>query len=149
VLNSKTVKTHQPIGVVTGANSGIGKEIALGLAQSGVHVVMVCRDINRGEAALQDIKTATQSNSIDLLIADLSSQSDIRRLAQTIHDNYSSLDLLINNAGFFLPQRAESVDGIEMTLVSQSLRPIQMVVEYYLERQTNQVESNAYGCFAG
>ena len=110
---------------------------------------MVCRDINRGEAALQDIKTAKQSNSIDLLIADLSSQSDIRRLAQTIHDNYSSLDLLINNAGFFLPQRAESVDGIEMTLVSQSLRPIQMVVEYYLERQTNQVESNAYGCFAG
>lgn len=113
----------QPIALVTGANSGIGKEIAQGLARAGVHVIMVCRDLERGEAALQAIKAESQSTSVDLLIADLSSQADIHSLSKKIHRHYPALHLLINNAGLVLPQKKWSVDGIEMTLATNHLGP--------------------------
>lgn len=113
----------QKIALVTGANSGLGKEIALGLAQSGAHVIMVCRHLERGQAALDDIKAASSSKSIDLLIADLSSQADVRALAKIIDERYSRLDVLVNNAGLVLTQKTPSVDGIEMTLATNYLGP--------------------------
>jgi len=60
--------------LITGANSGIGKATALGLAKLDAHVVMLCRDKSRGEKALSDIITESGNESIDLLVADLSSQ---------------------------------------------------------------------------
>lgn len=113
----------QKICLVTGANSGIGKEITIGLARAGLHVIMVCRDLKRGEAALLEIKKATGANSIDLLIADLSSQNEIHKLADTINKNYPHLDILINNAALVLPKKIFSVDGIEMTLATNHLAP--------------------------
>ena len=114
---------NQKICLVTGANSGIGKEVALGLAHSGAHVIMVCRDLKRGQSALEEIKRTSGSKSIDLLIADLSSQAEIRSLAKSIYDRYSRLDVLINNAGLVLSKRMLSVDGIEMTLATNHLGP--------------------------
>jgi NAD(P)-dependent dehydrogenase (short-subunit alcohol dehydrogenase family) len=109
--------------LITGANSGIGKEVALELTKLDHHVILVCRDANRGKAALDEIKAKTASNSIDLLIADLSSQAEIRSLANTVRERYSVLHGLINNAGVVMTERVNSVDGIEMTLATNHLGP--------------------------
>ena len=70
--------------IVTGANSGIGKATALGLAQMGAKVVMVCRDKVKGEEAHNEIKEKSANDAIDLLLADLTSQDSIRQLAENI-----------------------------------------------------------------
>jgi NAD(P)-dependent dehydrogenase (short-subunit alcohol dehydrogenase family) len=113
----------QKICLVTGANGGIGKEIALGLAVAGAHVIMVCRNEAKGRAALEAIEAMSGSSAIDLLIADLSSQADIRALAKKIHAQYTHLDVLINNAGLVLPKKTFSIDNIEMTLATNHLAP--------------------------
>lgn len=109
--------------LITGANSGIGKATALGLAQMGATVVMVCRDRARGEEAQREIKTKSGNDAVDLLIADLSSQQSIRQLADTIRQRYPHLHVLINNAGAGFTQRQESVDGVEMTFAVNYLAP--------------------------
>lgn len=117
-------KNGQKICLVTGANSGIGKEIAIGLAKSGAHVIIVCRSLHKGQAALEEIKAAADSTSVDLLIADLSSQTEIRSLAKTICERYPALHVLVNNAGVVLAKKMLSVDGIEMTLATNCLGPL-------------------------
>jgi NAD(P)-dependent dehydrogenase (short-subunit alcohol dehydrogenase family) len=109
--------------LVTGASSGIGKEIALGLARLGAEVILVCRNANKGEAALDEIKALSGSNKIHLFISDLSSQADIRSLASSIYSRFSALHVLINNAGVVLTEKKYSVDGIEMTLATNHLAP--------------------------
>lgn len=107
--------------VITGANSGIGKETALALALSGAHVILVCRNPQKGEAALREIGRETGSSELDLLIADLSSLESVRALASRIQRNYPRLDLLINNAGAAVRERTLSSNGIEMTLAGNYL----------------------------
>ena len=107
--------------VITGANSGIGKQTALALARRGAHVILVCRNRQRGEAALGEIQRETGSSKLDLLIADLSSLESVRALASGIQRNYPRLDVLINNAGAAVPERTLSSDGIEMTLAGNYL----------------------------
>ena len=109
------------IAIVTGANAGIGKITARELARMGAHVVMVARNRQRGETALAEIKAATGSNQIDLLLADLSSQTSIRQLATDFQARYNRLDVLINNAGAFFMKRQESIDGLEMTFALNHL----------------------------
>jgi retinol dehydrogenase 14 len=107
--------------VVTGANSGIGKETALGLARMGANVVLVCRNQQKGEAALADIRRESGSSQLDLLIADMSSQASVRALAEQIRRKYPRLDVLINNAGGAVRLRMLSGDGIEMTVAGNHL----------------------------
>src|SRR5580704_10003617 len=107
--------------IVTGANSGIGKETALGLAQMGARVVMVCRNAEKGEAALEEICRDVGSSQVDLLIADMSSQASVRALAEQIQREYPRLDVLVNNAGGAAPEHTLSADGIEMTLATNHL----------------------------
>src|ERR1039458_2527449 len=109
--------------IVTGTNSGIGKETALGLAQMGARVVMVCRNAKKGKAALEDIRRESGSSQVDLLIADMSSQASVRALAEQIQRKYPRLDVLVNNAGGAAPAVALSADGIEMTLATNHLGP--------------------------
>lgn len=109
--------------LITGANSGIGKEIALGLAQQGAHLILVCRNVSKAQLVVNEIKEKTGSEKIDLLIVDLSSQAEIRSLANTILNRYSRLDVLINNAGLVLLNKKHSVDNIEMTLATNHLGP--------------------------
>jgi NAD(P)-dependent dehydrogenase (short-subunit alcohol dehydrogenase family) len=99
--------------LVTGANSGIGKATALGLAKIGATVVMVCRDAAKGRAALAEIKQKSGNNSLDLLVADLSSQEAIRRLASEYKSKYHQLHVLVNNAGVYYTKRHVTVDGLE------------------------------------
>jgi NAD(P)-dependent dehydrogenase (short-subunit alcohol dehydrogenase family) len=107
--------------LVTGANRGIGKEVALGLAKQGTQVVMVCRNAEQGKAAQQDIQRLAHNEQVDLLLADLSSQVSVRQLAETVQSRYAHLHVLINNAGLALTERMVSVDGLEMTLAVNHL----------------------------
>lgn len=107
--------------IVTGANSGIGKETALALAKKGANVVMVCRSPERGRAAQLDIIAESGNHNVDLLIADLSSQQSIRDLADEFRAKYDRLDVLVNNAGGMFSQRHLTVDGLEYTFALNHL----------------------------
>lgn len=109
--------------VVTGANSGIGQEIARGLAAAGSRVLMVVRDRERGEAARDVIISSTGNPEVELMVYDLSSQRLIRELAATIRDGQDRLDVLVNNAGLTLGQRILTEDGIETTFAVNHLAP--------------------------
>ena len=107
--------------MVTGATSGIGKVTARALAQRGAVVVVVGRSEARSQATVNQIRQQTANPSVDFVLADLSSQQDIRRLAMEFENRYSRLDVLVNNAGAIMLSRRESVDGIEMTLALNHL----------------------------
>jgi NAD(P)-dependent dehydrogenase (short-subunit alcohol dehydrogenase family) len=107
--------------LVTGANSGLGKATALGLARMGAHVVMICRNQARGQQAQQEIKQRTGNADVDLLLADLSSQQSIRQLAGDFTQRYGRLHVLVNNVGSVFLRRRLSVDGIEMTFALNHL----------------------------
>jgi retinol dehydrogenase 12 len=109
--------------VVTGANSGIGKETALGLARMGARVVLVCRNEEKGEQALADIRRDSGSSQLDLLIADMSSFESVRALAARLLQQYPRIDVLINNAGTTIRHRTLSADGVEMTVAGNYLGP--------------------------
>lgn len=109
--------------VVTGANSGIGRITALGLAKKGATVVMVCRNRERGEEALNKTKEETGNDSVHLLVADLSSQSSIFELAGDFKTQYPGLHVLINNAAIAPPRRMTTEDGLEMQFAVNYLAP--------------------------
>lgn len=109
--------------VVTGSNSGIGKETALRLAQLGAHIIMLCRDKSRGEEAQFEIINESGNKSIDLMLADLSSQQSIRQFVSEYQKKYDKLNVLINNAGVNLSKRYETVDGIERVFAINTLAP--------------------------
>ncbi|HEY8086950.1 MAG TPA: SDR family NAD(P)-dependent oxidoreductase, partial [Polyangiaceae bacterium] len=107
--------------LVTGANQGIGKAAALALARQGARVVMVARNPDKGRAALADVEAASGSREVELIVADLSSQSEIRRAAEEYRSRHQRLDVLINNAGVFVPERHVTVDGLEETFAVNHL----------------------------
>ena len=104
---------HGKTCIVTGASAGIGQAIAQGLAARGAHVVLVCRSRARAEATQHAIRTATGNAAIDIALADLASQADIRRLAQELLQRYPRIHALINNAGVVNTARTVTVDGLE------------------------------------
>jgi NAD(P)-dependent dehydrogenase (short-subunit alcohol dehydrogenase family) len=107
--------------LITGATSGIGKATAMGLATMGASVVMVGRDRDRGEAALAAIKEKSANASVDLFLADLSSQEEVSRLADQFKEAYPRLDVLINNAGLFHSKRITTSDELETTFAVNHL----------------------------
>jgi retinol dehydrogenase 14 len=122
---SDTTATMTMIGkrvLVTGANSGIGLWTARGLAKQGAELVLICRDAARGAAVyneLADVALAPPS----LLLADLSSQDAVRRLAAEVHAAFDRIDVLVNNAGSVFSRREFTVDGIEKTFAVNHLAP--------------------------
>jgi NAD(P)-dependent dehydrogenase (short-subunit alcohol dehydrogenase family) len=110
--------------VVTGGNSGIGLETAAALAQMGARVVITARSAERGEAAVRHIGGRIGgSDAVELVLFDLADLSSVRAGAAEILQRCPRLDVLINNAGLILTQRAESVDGYEATLATNHLGP--------------------------
>lgn len=101
--------------IVTGANSGIGLETARALAVKGADVIMASRNLEKGQAALQNIQANLPGASIELMQLDLADLSSIRRFVEEFHSRYDQLHLLINNAGVMqVPEHRKTADGFEM-----------------------------------
>jgi NAD(P)-dependent dehydrogenase (short-subunit alcohol dehydrogenase family) len=110
--------------LITGANSGIGRSTALGLAKMGASLVLVCRNENRAREAIDEIVKRTGNNSIELIVADLLVQSEVRKTAnEFLSKKHAKLDVLINNAGSNFPSYQETEDGIEKTMALNYFAP--------------------------
>jgi NAD(P)-dependent dehydrogenase (short-subunit alcohol dehydrogenase family) len=107
--------------LITGGTNGIGKSTAQSLAQMGATVVIVGRNTQKTAQVVEEIRSATGNDTVDSLLADLSSQQDVRRLADEFKSKYSHLHVLLNNAGAVFMQRQLSVDSIEMTFAVNHL----------------------------
>jgi NAD(P)-dependent dehydrogenase (short-subunit alcohol dehydrogenase family) len=107
--------------LVTGATDGVGKVTARALAEQGAHVLLVGRDPDKTEQTTRQIREQTGSASVQSFLADLSSQKQVRRLAEEVLSRHERLDVLVNNAGALFLTRQESQDGIEMTLALNHL----------------------------
>ncbi len=107
--------------LITGGTNGIGKSTAQGLARLGATVVIVGRNEEKTAQVVKEIQSATGNNNIDSLLADLSSQQEIRRLAAEFKSKYSQLHVLINNAGGMFQKRLVTVDGYEMNFAFNHL----------------------------
>jgi NAD(P)-dependent dehydrogenase (short-subunit alcohol dehydrogenase family) len=116
--------------LVTGANSGIGKAAAVGLAKAGFDVTLVVRNPERGEAARKEVVAAAPSAAVELLQIDLASQRSIREGAAKWLASHERLDVLVNSAGVFLKDRAETADGVEKTMATNYLAYFLMAHEF-------------------
>ncbi len=116
-----TDQVVDPVCLVTGATSGIGKATAQALTAKGATTVLVARDAARGEATVGEIRRTTGSYQVEVLVADLSSQASIRELAEAFRRDHDRLDVLVNCAGAFFPRRRVTVDGLEMTFALNHL----------------------------
>jgi NAD(P)-dependent dehydrogenase (short-subunit alcohol dehydrogenase family) len=101
----------------------VGLETARQLAGQGGEIVMIVRDQARGEHARSQIAEAATGKPPVLLLADLSVQADIRRVAHQARDRYGHVDILINNAGAAFSRREQSTDGLELTWATNHLAP--------------------------
>ncbi len=109
-----------PLAVVTGANTGVGKETTRELARAGWTVVMVCRSEARGRGAMEEILGECPGEDLRLELCDLSSLDEVRDLAARLA-LLPRLDALVNNAGLFRRHREATADGFEMTMAVNHL----------------------------
>jgi retinol dehydrogenase 14 len=121
--------------LITGGTAGIGKATALGLATMGAHVAITGRDPARTEAAAGEIHAAG-GGQVDAFVADLSSQSEVRRLAGEVLQRLSRIDVLVNNAGGYWNTRHITVDGLEHTFALNHLAPF-LLTHLLLDRLTH------------
>jgi retinol dehydrogenase 14 len=128
VLEQRTERTRstRPMAgrtvLVTGGTSGIGRATAVGLAVMGAHVAITGRDRGRTEGAAREIRAAG-GGQVDLFVADLSSQSEVRRLAAEVLRSMSGIDVLVNNVGGYWNARHVTADGLEHTFALNHLAP--------------------------
>lgn len=101
--------------IVTGANAGIGKATVKQLVELGIYVVMVVRNEEKGKQALEEIKTATGKDSMELMICDFASQESIRTFTSEFKKKYKKLHILINNHGLMTNKKRLTDDGFEST----------------------------------
>jgi NAD(P)-dependent dehydrogenase (short-subunit alcohol dehydrogenase family) len=104
---------HGRLMLITGANSGIGLEAARLLAQRGAHVVLACRNVERGEHALRRIAGYAPDAQLELLHLDVSDLASVRRAVDVFRERHDHLDVLVNNAGV-MGAPGRTADGFEL-----------------------------------
>ncbi|XP_017040210.1 retinol dehydrogenase 14 isoform X1 [Drosophila ficusphila] len=110
--------------IITGANSGIGKETAKDLAGRGARVIMACRNLETANAVKDEIVKETNNNKILVKKLDLGSQKSVREFAADIVKTEPKIDVLIHNAGMALAFRGQtSEDGVELTMATNHYGP--------------------------
>ncbi|XP_075936925.1 retinol dehydrogenase 12, like isoform X1 [Anarhichas minor] len=102
--------------IITGANAGIGKETAIDLAKRGAKVIMACRDMERGQAAVKEVVEISGSEHVVCMKLDLADSKSIREFAEAINTGEPKLNLLINNAGVMVCPYGKTADGFEMQI---------------------------------
>lgn len=102
------------VAIVTGANTGIGYETARGLALKGAHVILACRNPEKGQAAAARIRAEKPAGPVVVETLDLSDLDSVKRFAQGFLGAYERLDLLINNAGVMIPPFSRTKQGFEL-----------------------------------
>lgn len=123
----------QRVAIVTGASSGIGLYTALGLARSGIRVIMTGRDRGRTETARRFVSEHSISGRVEIALGDFSRLAEVRRLADEILSSCDRVDVLVNNAGLFSPKYRLSADGFELTFAVDHLAPF-VLTNLLLER---------------
>jgi retinol dehydrogenase-12 len=108
-----TKSSNQLIALITGGTDGVGKVTAIELARKGFTVVLAARNAEKAEAVVREIAAATGNTSVNFIAADLASLAQVRKLAEIFQRRHGKLDVLLNNAGVFLPARTETEDGYE------------------------------------
>ncbi|MGD0589093.1 MAG: SDR family oxidoreductase [Thermoplasmata archaeon] len=112
------------VAVITGATSGIGREVALGLARLGATTVVVGRGNGRATRVASEIAAATGNPHVESLrVDDLALMADTRELAAALIERYPALDILVNNAGAYFRQREMTTEGFERTFALNVLSP--------------------------
>jgi len=109
--------------LITGGTGGIGRAAAIGLASMGARVGITGRDRPRAEAAAAAIVGESGNPAVDVFVADMSSQTEVRRLADEVLAAYPRLDVLLNNVGGFWAHRHATADGLEHTFALNHLAP--------------------------
>jgi len=112
-----------PIILVTGSTDGIGKATALRLIALGGEVIIHGRNAKKGTIVRKELAKITGNAMPELLVADLSVQDQIRQMARDISSRYDRLDVLINNAGIYQPERLLTREGVELTFAVNYLAP--------------------------
>ncbi len=120
--------------LVTGATTGIGRATAVGLATMGAHVAITGRDRGRAEDAAGEIRAAG-GGQVDVFVADLSSQAQVRRLAGEALGRLPRIDVLVNNVGGYWNTRHVTADGLERTFALNHLAPF-LLTGLLLDRLT-------------
>jgi NAD(P)-dependent dehydrogenase (short-subunit alcohol dehydrogenase family) len=109
-----TSELHDQVVVITGGNSGIGKETAVNLARLGARVIITARNPSRGAAAREEIQARSGNADAEVMALDLASFESIRAFAKQFLGQQGRLDVLVNNAGLVLNKHRETADGFEM-----------------------------------
>jgi NAD(P)-dependent dehydrogenase (short-subunit alcohol dehydrogenase family) len=117
---------RERVAVVTGANRGIGRAIAEGMARADFRTVLVCRRQEDGERAMEEIASRTGNHSLEVMTADFSSLAQVRRLGDEINARFPAIHVLVNNAAVARKRREESADGIELTLAVNHVAPFEL-----------------------
>jgi NAD(P)-dependent dehydrogenase (short-subunit alcohol dehydrogenase family) len=109
--------------LITGSTDGIGKQTALQLAMINSNIILHGRNSVKGRSTINEIKEKSGNENLQLFISDLSSQNQVHRLVHDLIKSHARLNVLINNAGVFMPRRALTEDGLEMTFAVNCLAP--------------------------
>lgn len=117
----KNTKIEGKVVIITGANRGIGNETAIDLAKRGGKIYITCRDLKKGEEAVDEIKKKSKSDKVHFLQLDLASLDSVREFSQKFHQLETQLHVLINNAGKILCSKALTKDGFEMQIGTNHL----------------------------
>lgn len=120
---------NRKVCIITGANSGIGKQAAIQMAIEGYHVIIACRNKERGEEALSEIKVTSKSDHVELMILDLSLISSTESFAEAVKERFVCIDVLIHNAAIFNITQKEAIltrEGYETVWMTNHINPVRL-----------------------
>lgn len=112
-MNAAGMNRSDQVFLLSGGTSGVGKAIALGLARTGARVVIISRSAESGQRAVQSLAEATGNDRVEFLVADLSLQSSIRQVSETVKRTYDNLHVLVNAAGALFFEKQRTKEGID------------------------------------